>query len=472
MDGSSWSKETLELKDLSLWDENARFPDKYFSKTEEELIQYFLSKKDFKVVDLAKEIVGELDIPQLERLVVLRQDDRNIVIEGNRRLTVYKLLANPSLTQTPAIKTEFEQLALQAGIDESFKLDALITDEKSEGLRIVERKHLKSNNEVGWGDSERAHYSARKGEADKQTMIKVEVAKKVKETGLDESLLDQVLGRGFVTTFQRIMTGSAASEAFGYNLDKDGKLDINDPDFLDKLKVVIWNVLQKKGYDGADINSRSLNTTKQIKDYLSGINKEAVDEAQKAIEDSRSKNLLGEETVTVTTSQGQRSVPRSAVRKFLIPKTCILQIDNQKINNIYHELRDTLLIDDTRNSSPNATGVLFRVFLETSLDWYLEQNGTAPKENDKISAKIPKVVALLKTNAGATDQQMASITKVGSSQPSTSILAIDNFHQYVHSSRKQPGPTDLKQCWDELQEFFVILWTDLHKRHTEKSGKK
>ncbi|GHO52579.1 hypothetical protein [Ktedonobacter robiniae] len=283
MDDLKWSKEALALQSLSLWDENARFPDKYFRKTEEELVEYFISKKDFKVFELAKEIVAELDIPQLERLVVLRRDGKNIVIEGNRRLTVYKLLVKPDLTQNKHLGAEFEQLSRQAKLTTNFELDALVTEDISEGLRIIERKHLKSNNEVSWGDSERAHYSARKGVTDRQTILKVEIAKKVKETELDESLVDEVLGPGYVTTFHRIVSGSAADKIFGYKLDDNNTLIVEDPNFLDKLKVVAWNVLQKKDFNGNDINSRTVNTTKQITDYLSGISSQAIKATQNAM---------------------------------------------------------------------------------------------------------------------------------------------------------------------------------------------
>jgi len=63
-------KSDISIKNLSLWDENARFPDKYFSKSEKELIGYFVSKKNFKINELSEEVVNEFDLPQLEKLVV------------------------------------------------------------------------------------------------------------------------------------------------------------------------------------------------------------------------------------------------------------------------------------------------------------------------------------------------------------------------------------------------------------------
>ena len=45
-----------------------------------------------------------------------------------------------------------------------------------------------------------------------------------------------------------------------------------------------------------------------------------------------------------------------------------------------------------------------------------------------------------------------------------SILSIDNFHDYVHSYKTMPNSNDLKTNWDNLQEFFQILWGYLDKK--------
>lgn len=81
---NKFTKNNISIKNLSLWDENARFPDKYFNKTEKELIE-FVFKKDFKLAELAEEVVSEFDLPQLEKLVVYELNGKNIVLEGNRR---------------------------------------------------------------------------------------------------------------------------------------------------------------------------------------------------------------------------------------------------------------------------------------------------------------------------------------------------------------------------------------------------
>ena len=148
----------IAIKDLSLWDENARFPEEYFNKSEEQLIDFLLNKKDFKIESFAKEIVNEFTMPQLERIVVYCYQGRNIVLEGNRRIVVYKLLIDPSLTSNQQTCLFFKELSHKIKIDNSFKLDAVVTTDKEIGLRYIDRKHTKRNNEVYWGEQERHNY--------------------------------------------------------------------------------------------------------------------------------------------------------------------------------------------------------------------------------------------------------------------------------------------------------------------------
>jgi hypothetical protein len=49
IENNHWKEQKIALRELLLWDENARFSDKYFSKSEEELIKYFVQKRTLKL---------------------------------------------------------------------------------------------------------------------------------------------------------------------------------------------------------------------------------------------------------------------------------------------------------------------------------------------------------------------------------------------------------------------------------------
>ena len=154
------------------------------------------------------------------------------------------------------------------------------------------------------------------------------------------------------------------------------------------------------------------------------------------------------------TTKKIRSIPRSTDRNVLIPKDCVLRINEKKINNIYFELKNVQL-----DTATNAVAVLFRVFLETSIDYYASKNGTSFSSNTKLTAKITHVANILEKKKLADTKQLANIRKV--SAKGNSILSIQNFNEYVHSFTVQPVPVDLIYKWDNLQEFFEILFRDL-----------
>lgn len=467
MVNNTWSNENISLKNLYLWDENARFPDKYFNKSEKELIAYFCLKENFKILELAQETIKDFDLPQIEKVVVWRINEKNIVLEGNRRLVVYKLLNNPNLIDDAKLKEKFLDLKSKINIDENFEVECLVTPEIEEGYRYIERKHLNKNYEISWGDNERAHHRHRIGKAKKQEQLKVGITNIINELKISNNIKDSILGPGYVTTFWRIINSSSAWEKYDFKINEEGKLTVGDKQFNKKLKVIIANILKKEDFQGEKIDSRSLNKKERIKKYLESITPEDYKKAEEEInkqekEDSKDKDNFEKKANKVN--------PKSTSRKYLIPKSCCITIDINKvpkINNIFRELRDDLLINDSKKAVPNAVGVLFRVFLEVSLDYYAKKNQHGFKKEDTISKKIPWIVNDL-ISKGYKKSKFSYINKVGSAKKENTYLSIDNFHEYVHSTTTQPTPSELKLKWDNLQEFFEILWEEIAKKERKK----
>lgn len=472
MEKSDFKNRDIEIKNLSLWDENSRFPDKYFDKPEEELISYFLAKKNFKIKELSEAIVKDFDLPQIEKIIVYEYNNKLIVLEGNRRLTAYKLLSNPDLTSDSGLKDFFSKLKARVGVNEGLTLECLVTEDIEQGLRYIDRKHANGNYEIGWGDTERAHYNVRRGNAKKNELFKIAIAKIIKKLDLPEEMKEEVLGPGNVTNFYRIVESSPAWDLFGFELEDNGNLKVKDKDFNEKLKVIILNVLKKKDLVGNPIDSRSLNKNTEKEQYLKSIQVDDFKKVKKEIEQSKVKNIFGEERVVIGKNDAKRSTPKSTLRNYLIPRTCTLSINipEPKINNSYLELKKDLLLDDSGRAVPNAVGVLFRMFLEISVDYFLEKEGETISPNTKLAGKITKIADYMEQKSIATAKQLVNIRKVAIAK--TSILSIDNFHDYVHSYKSQPSPNDLKLKWDNLQEFFEILWNYLEKKNqSKKNGK-
>ncbi|MBI3219257.1 MAG: hypothetical protein HYZ44_07075 [Bacteroidetes bacterium] len=454
----------IAIKDLTLWDENARLPDKFFNQDEVSLIQYFVSKPDFKIRTLIESIISDFDLPQLEKIVVWNDGEENIVLEGNRRLAAYKLLCNPGLLSDNKLREFIEIESKKINITDDLTLECVLVENREDAFRYIDRKHYDGNNEVNWKDTERAHYSKRRGNENSLELIKIGIAKIVRELDIPEEMKELVLGMGFVTTFYRIVTTTPAKKEFKYSFDENRNLVVGDKDFNEKLKIIIYSVLSKRDIKGNVIDSRALNKTEKIEDFIKSVYKEDVKIVDEKIKESTSENMFGETSVSLGPgNKKQKVLPKSTSRKFLIPMMCTLRIKEVKINNIYRELRESLLLDETNNAVPNAVGVLFRVFLEISLDHYAKMNQKIFRKEDTISQKIPWVVKSLEEK-GYDKGIFNNINKVGSAKKENTYLSIDNFHEYVHSTTTQPSSSELKLKWDNLQSFFVTLWEDLNKK--------
>jgi hypothetical protein len=475
-DAPKWKKEDIAVKDLSLWDENARFPEEYFNKTEAELIEYFLRKKEFKIETFAKEVAKEFDLPQLEKLVVLKMNEKSIVLEGNRRLVVYKLLLDPSLTKNPTLNKLFEELKKHTKIKDSFKLESNVTSIKEEGLRFVDRKHNRGNNEVGWGEPERRNFAVRRSHGKSKDVLRVELANAVKKLALPEVVKEAVLGRGLITTFYRIVDSAAARSKLGYEVSPSGSIKIkNQKIFNDYLKVIVFNVWSKKSLKGAGVDSRSLNKLPAITAYVKGLRADTA-KVDSEIKKVTKKNLFGEEVILASPrSTGSKQV--SVLRKYLIDSS--MYIADKRINDIYDELRKKLEVDIT----PNAVAVLFRVFMECSIDCYIEKNKIALKDKTGLDGKILKAVDHLEDaialrrlaeqgikrpteddfKKAKEKVKFKSMRKVAT-KDNNSMLSVTTFHDFVHDYKTSPISSELKKHWDNLDSFFAALWDAMSKK--------
>ncbi len=491
-----YEEKKIKVVDLNLWSRNPRFPPKYYDKPQNELLEYLLNVSNYDIKILAREIVDEFELPQFEKLAVFNDNKTFIGLEGNRRITAYKLLINPKLTSDLETRLYFEQLKSKISINDSFSLECIVSMQFDKVIKYVERKHLKNNNEKPWGQIERGHakYILLDNNS-KKVLLEKELFEIVNNLDIKETEKDDILGRGFVTSFFRILGNSSAFEILKLHFDDDKKLISEDPLFNEKLKQIISDVLQKREFKNKIISRL---TTEDIKDYLNSIKieivtpeiKQNLGNVKKDKDDTNNQNNIkdkegdknGQTTQTTVNNENKPVIktssdatipkpvskpnPSKNSRNRLIDKKPVLKISSVKINNIYRELRDHLLLDDSNKSVPNAVGVLFRVFLEVSLDEYALKNmgGYLFSQNDNISKKINVITEDLITHCNYKKSEFESIRTVASSSKYQSYLSIEKFHQYVHSGTVEPSSGELKSKWNHLSRFFEILWLEINKK--------
>jgi len=381
----------IPIKNLSLWDENARFPDQYYNSNEKELIQYFLSKPDFKIIDLIEEIVLDFDLPHLEKVVVWDTSDNLVVVEGNRRLTGYKLLANPEIVLEidQKLYKYLTEKRIEIGITNEFTLDCLVSENKDKCYRYIDRKHSKGNNQVNWLEPERINYSKRRGVESQNEKLKIAITSFVRNIDLPENIKNEVLGRGYVTTFFRFVTTGPAKEIFGLSTNENGELTFLDKDFPNKLKVIIHNVLRKKDFDGNTVDTRELNKNPEIKNYLGNVKSEDVKKVEKDINESKQTDIFGKETASLGKNGGMpkpsiqsdavRKTPKTKENETLFGKTLALKAG--KVNDLYRAILNIYEKNQSDSSVLTIIGMSLRLITEVAARVYFDEH--APEKADK-----------------------------------------------------------------------------------------
>lgn len=389
----------IPIQELFLWDENARFPDQFYNSDEKELIKYFLSKPNFKLRDFIEEIVNDFDLPQLERVVVWDTSEKLIVLEGNRRLAGYKLLANPDLVMDIDNKLYSSLLKKQAeiDIDNNFLLDCLISDDKDQCYRYIDRKHAKGNNQVSWLEPERANYSKRRGIESQNAKLKIAITNYVRKLDLPAEIINEILGQGYVTTFFRFVATGPAKETFGLSTDENGELIYSDESFPDKLKVIIHNVLKKEDFEGKKVDTRELNKNPEIKNYLESVKPEDVEKVNKDIDDSKKSDIFGNESVSLGkkkvkapgTHLPHKKTPISKENNTLFGKSLALKAG--KVNDLYRAIVNIYEKNENDSTVLPIIGMSMRLITEVAARVYFDEQDPEKSKKDQLYSEFLKI---------------------------------------------------------------------------------
>ena len=419
-------RKTLQISELLVNPDNPRFD----SVANQELaMKLMLDEKGQEIKNIAQDIAARGINPSKNLIVAKSENDKFLTLEGNRRLISVILLNDPSKAKDKEIMKFFQDLKDQYTGNIPDSLECVVFENKDDARHWIMLEHTGKNEGVGvdpWNSEQRDRFIAQ--HRGKNLSRSVQVFDFADDNNMIRDKVDS-------TNLKRLVSTPHVCDVIGISF-PNGKLKIkkSKSEVKKNLKKVFAE-MSKDDFKVADVYTKE--------DRENWINK------------------------VLNIKKGQKTLPKSTARKHLIPEDCKLMILESRINDIYKELQDDLLLDSSQKATPNAVGVLFRVFLEVSLDYYLKKKiGKQPKRDKTISQKISEVTQYMEDNAIATKHELKAIRMTSSGQ-STDILHIDRFHEYVHSSTIQPESDALKAKWNNVQRFFEILWGDI-----EKKGKK
>jgi len=412
-----------------------------------------------KLVKLAKDIVDFGINPSELSIVTPSEDysDKFVVTEGNRRLAALQLLSDPAMAALGYDSISIDKLksyGKRYKDNPIERLPCVVFKQRDDANHWIELRHTGANEGRGvvpWGAKEKARFNESQGKPHPEFQV-LEFVKK--NANLSEEDLEY-LKKPNISSIQRLINDPNVREALGIDM-TDGYVNTNLPpgEIINGLtKLVIDFATQRKSVD--DIRRKE-----NREDYISEFTEEYLPDANaNEIETWMLQSQTGPVKPRILPSKGvsgavsgKKSVPLSTSRPKLIPASCVLKVKNApRINKIYRELRD-LEIDHFENSG----AVMFRVFLELSLEEYARKNQIPFDKYTGLSAMLQKVAEHMKTNNFMTPDELKPIRVAYSSKDS--MFSSDTLHAYVHNPDFAPKSKDLKITWDNFEKFFKAMW--------------
>ncbi|MGZ3140139.1 ParB/Srx family N-terminal domain-containing protein [Candidatus Phytoplasma solani] len=230
-------------------------------KNEQDAINKFCLKSEEKMLKLSKSIAEEGILP-LENFIIIKKnkiDNKYIVLDGNRRLTVLKILQNPNLIPDESSKLKNYCLQNKQNFSEE-KLDCYEYFVEKDASKVIFIKHSgrsEAARQERWSKIRQIQYEKKYLNKEKPKWYKIieknipKFLKKFEELGCENK----------ISTIERILANPEINNYIPMN----EKLEFINENSKIVLKKIFKDVSENI------INTRTLNTNKEQKEYLNSI---------------------------------------------------------------------------------------------------------------------------------------------------------------------------------------------------------
>jgi hypothetical protein len=413
-----------------------------------------------KIMNLAADIVREGVDPSSLAIVTKSEDDPAtfVALEGNRRIAALKVLARPELVldllAEPGGK-RLRALAQEFAKNPITEVSCVVFNEREAAHHWIELRHngeQQGRGIVSWGAAEAARFEERRGRTSRSGPA-LQAVDLVRKMG---GLADEELGRLHdvpITTVQRLLNDPYVRTRLGVEIDA-GRLKSKLPE--KEVVKGLARIIREAALGQLPVSRVD---TKELRaKYIDKFPKNEL--PSPLVASSKVARSLGGDKSGASAApsrQVARSQPPSRARNTVIPRACIIDIHDKKINNVYWELKRIQI--DGRGAFPMAASVLFRVFLELSVDRYLRSHSLlTPKEAEqaKLKHKLQVVERHVEQSGRMTKNELRGARRAGDDNHFVAA-SISTLHAYVHDQHFAPSPSDLKAAWDTLEHFFKTI---------------
>lgn len=473
MAAGTWSSRRASVTSLHLDPKNPRLGAAPATRAPREIIQHLFEHD--KAGEVAASIAARGFFPN-EPLLTVNEDGKLVVVEGNRRLAALKALRDPTLLEGQHQRTVERLAAKIVGIGALAEVPVVIAPNRRATDPQVAGRHV-GTPVLAWEAENRANFILAKLEdgysteelkqdlgftaADiqraRQTKAIAAMARSLDLSPKVKEKLDNPRAAVF-STIGRVFDSTVGREFLRVEPDADHGLrgTTSKDEFVRALIKLVTDVATGKQ------SSRSLNTSDDIRKYFGTWKKDELPSAKRG-GFTPDQVIRGSKAAPASTSRSEKkSKPPKKDSKYVLPRTFHVVHGNERLSAI----RDELCKLD-RAVFSNAGAVLLRVFLELSIEHYLERTGemTKLKADLKARGRLPPgrgpelkqlIEALKPIFKSKLDARQALVVEKALKYDPAAPFSIQELHAFVHTD-EQPTPRDIKTFWTRTEPLFRMM---------------
>lgn len=444
-----WKEQRIKVDDLVLDTKNIRLGSEYSG--EEEIINDLFINED--AMDILENIYENGYFPD-EPPVIVKENRKHVVLEGNRRVVSLKAMLNPDITPIKYVARIKKMMRSKKPIN---TILVHIATSRDEAMEYLAAKHTKTTRKP-WPALRRAYfYYAQKenGQSVEELISRykgVDIPDYIKMhemhnvalslKNISEETIKKISNkRTFnITTLERFYSDKYVQDKLGIEFNKiTGEATIPHSDDFDKVySRVITDITS-----GIATSRKELMKEKDRKKYIDSVVHEVLNGQE--INKNNKKNAASFRPSKLIKSS----------QKFLVPKSFEDTLNAPGIGRVLWELQRI----DYANF-PNATADLLRTFLEITLKKYLQEIKSLP-----IPRKTGGYIFL-----GHVLQKMKTILQTIPNHGLVQVISeIEKNKWYLDSINHNPDifavEGRVKDAWDQLQPLIKFIFEDFKQRN-------
>ena len=515
IDYSAWESFEYKVSTLQLDVNNPRIRYSNDNLNQTQIMKLLIENE--KIYDLAKKISEEGYFVGEEPIICI-ENDKKVVLEGNRRVASLKLLQNPKKYLSTAKANVLLRNIVENKIPiDDYKIRCHIAPNRLQANPIIYERHKgdavkrwETGNQYSfvsdmyWKDGLSVDdicevLNETRGNVLKT--IKIYNLFKEAQSILDKESIHINTDNFNLTNLERFCNVDETKRFLGISFNNDnGDLIIKLPEEeFEKRVLVAFNELLN-----AESFSRQYNTTGEIESLIKDLEKSPnVDMSVGLDENTTRSNEIDRQDLEAAKNKitKRRKNKKSSFDNYVIPRDKEIFFDNNKLDTLFAELRGLT------NDKQYAFSVLLRTYLEKSLYYFIEQNqlfeeysnkvGQDAKKNGQAKVKTlikylkgkhdlqepiseDEIMTILKFNIDKADYSSASLkpmldfvltTKLANDMDTQTYKIVKNqidiikssLDLSVHNLKYFADIESNKKAWSDLEPLFVYLSNNINK---------